>query len=549
MSESYNRGSGSRALVLKLVCLAAIVASAVKLILVLRGALREGTPMDDAFMFFRYATHIRSGLGISWNLDRVHTFGETSLLWGFVVLLLSFLPVSGASALILGSWTCAVAAILATTWAVSSNAKSRYLSGFWQVLPWVALPLVFRQPFWGNPQTGMETMLGAALSALYAGSVLAWARGAGSTFPLAAVAFSLYLTRPDELLILVLFPLLLVGLERRSRDFLVILFTLIAIETLACKLYFGTALPLGFLMKSRHAYRGYVGVWSPANNALQMLSVCAVYLACLVLLTHRAEARLVFAFLLPVALSFAYLLTVTQIMGSNSRYYLPYFPFLVVPALLVLDEKLQTSAWPSVLSVRGALIAGFLLLTLAATLLHAHPISALDQRLERRGKAYGPVHFERAAAGDLPSVDRDQSIYAVTDDLARRLPQGSTMAATEVGYLGASVPEVNVIDLAGLNDRQIALNGFDPAALLARKPDVIWLPHPGYTYMRGVLLTAPGLLRDYDVYGGVAGYGVALRKDSPAREAIDRGMQSLWQRLYPGYRMEDYRTRAITWQP
>ena len=49
----------------------------------------------------------------------------------------------------------------------------------------------------------------------------------------------------------------------------------------------------------------------------------------------------------------------------------------------------------------------------------------------------------------------------ITDDLIAPLPPGTTVAATEVGYLGDHASQINVIDLAGLNDTDIALHGFD----------------------------------------------------------------------------------------
>jgi hypothetical protein len=85
------------------------------------------------------------------------------------------------------------------------------------------------------------------------------------------------------------------------------------------------------------------------------------------------------------------------------------------------------------------------------------------------------------------------------------------------------------------------------SSLLARKPDIIWMPHEAYTYQRGVMLSAPDLLREYDVYAGAGNYGLAIRKDSPYRSQIDRQMQVLWSAFYPGDRMSDYLVRSSSW--
>ena len=84
------------------VCQAAVALSlAIWLILLWRSLHRE-IWIDDSYMFYRYAMNVRHGLGLSWNLDGVHTYGETALLWGFVVLLLSYLPLTASQALCLG---------------------------------------------------------------------------------------------------------------------------------------------------------------------------------------------------------------------------------------------------------------------------------------------------------------------------------------------------------------------------------------------------------------------------------------------------------------
>ena len=121
------------------------------------------------------------------------------------------------------------------------------------------------------------------------------------------------------------------------------------------------------------------------------------------------------------------------------------------------------------------------------------------------------------------------------------------MAATEVGYLGERAQQVNVIDLAGLNDYEIARHGFEMNALLARKPDLIWMPHRNYTYQRGVMLSNAELLREYDVYAGAANYGLAVRKDSPVRGQIEERMKVFWSAVYPGYAMDDYLVTSASW--
>jgi hypothetical protein len=193
---------------------------------------------------------------------------------------------------------------------------------------------------------------------------------------------------------------------------------------------------------------------------------------------------------------------------------------------------------------------GILVATIAFALFFPRArLTALDRRLEGNRFAYDPPMVRVRAVTPLPPVDWLQAIDGLTQLVAQRLPYNSTIAATEVGWLGAGAPQVNVIDLARLNDREIALHGFDVAVLLARKPDLIWMPHPDYTYQRGLMLSNADLLNNYNVYDGAAGYGLAVRKDSPSRNLIDQQLQKLWGRFYPGRDMSDYLVQSVTWNP
>jgi hypothetical protein len=522
-------------------------------------AQRKPLLFDDAYMFARYAANVRHGLGISWNLDGVHTYGQTSPLWGLVVLVLSYLPVSTWKMLTLGSWMCSIGAVIALAWAVAKNARNEFMSSTWRVLPLVALPLADTLVFSANEVTGMETMLATLLSAVFVGLALSWRRGVGRPEVAALAGLLLFLTRPESAIAVLLLPVLLFlllpgpTLSRRSVATLLGVFLAgVLLELIACKLYFHTAFPLSFYMKSRHAYEGYREIWHPELLMLAFLAGCQLYLAALIFLGRRQDWRLIICCLTPALAVFAYLGTITQIMGFNARYYTPYFAFFVVPALLVVDRWFTSEdvpaeqRWPrNTLLVRSCVTA-FLMLSFLG--LSSEGVQAAVRRLEARQHfEYDPVHFDITASAPLPEKNWDVMMTDITDLLVSPLPRGLTVASTEVGYLGSRAAQINVIDLAGLNDTDIALHGFDMTSLMLRKPDIIWLPNSSYTYQRGVMFADPALLAQYDVYAGAANYGLAIRKDSPFRSQIDQQMQTFWNTVYPGYRMNDYLVRSASW--
>jgi hypothetical protein len=514
---------------------------------------------DDSYMFYRYAMNIRHGLGMSWNLDGVHTYGETSLLWGVVILLLTYLPLSIPHLLIFGSWVCGAGAVFAMAWAVAQNAQSGLMKSTWRVLPMVAIPLAISPIYVANSLTGMETMLAAMLLSIFVGLALSWESGHLQPHWLSLAAIALFLTRPESALPVLLLPFLMVLFGRGSkRGFLIfagLLFIGILLDLLVCKIYFGTPLPLSFYMKSGHAYEGYHRTLHPLSNALEMFANCGLFLAVILMWTRRSEWKMVLSFLIPMLLTFAYLCTVTQIMGWKARYYVPYFAFFVVPALLLVDKRVEDSekgranAWSG--NTALALGCGAISLVFIVPAVRGPGVigllEAADMSLERRPYVYDPVSIEMAARKPLPRKVWFDNIHGLGDVLLAPLPSGATIAASEVGYLGAADLHGNVIDIAGLNDNQIALHGFNMDALLKRAPDIIWMPHSDYTYQLGVMLTDPGLLSQYDFYAGVADYGIALRKDSPIRPQIDRQMAILWRDFYPGYKMQDYKVTSTSW--
>jgi hypothetical protein len=502
-------------------------------------------------MFARYANNIRHGLGMSWNLDGVHTYGQTSLLWSFVILVLSFLPISTWKMLTFGSLLCSIGAVVALAWATAANAKSRYFSSTCRVLPLVAAPLFCTSPFVRNAGNGMETMLSVLLVAVFFGLALQWSRASAHPETVGFAAIALLLTRPDAAIVIFTFPVLLFllmpGVSASSlARLLAVVCAGIALDLIVCKLYFHTPLPLSFYMKSGHAYEGYRAEWHPGLLMLAFLSSCVAYLLILVFLVRKQHLRLIVCCVTPALLTFAYLQTVTQIMGQYSRYYVPYFAFFIVPSLLVLDHRMLSGdiRWPH--SPRRITVAAAV--ALCCFVFASPKVMAKYRRATATGHfEYDPVHFDIAAKTPLPVPKWAQGMTAVTDHLVAPLPWGATVAATEVGYLGVKAPQVNIIDLAGLNDTQIALHGFNMQALLARKPDIIWMPNLEYTYQSGLMLSDPALLQQYDLYAGAANYGVAIRKDSPYRAQIDAQMPAFWSTLYPQTNSSDYLVRSASW--
>jgi hypothetical protein len=509
---------------------------------------------DDSLMFYRYAINMRHGLGISWNLDAVPTYGCTSLTWLAIIWFLSFLPIEPIRLLMLASLFTWFAALAVLVYWIHRNAASSFFRSPGNTLLVLALALELNLATQRNVMNGMDTMLAFLCHVLVAIAALRFVRHQTATNALlcATVGLFAYETRPEGIICAVLVPALLWLLtpgERSLRAFGIFLGAqvgLVVAALLVVRWYFGSFVPLAFYLKSRHGYVGYTGYDGPGEPIIYFFSYIALPLAAIFVLMRRSDRPMLVAFFLPTAISAAYLFTVMQIMGYWGRYYFPYTAYVIVPALLLVDRALAEDRKISV-RTSGLRFALAFLPFVAATWATGADLAG---KVNNYYKAHyiHPVDPPRAvmeASQPLPYSYKDMLVN-FTREIAARLPAGSTIAASEVGYLGAFAPQISVIDLAGLNDREIALNGFSMTRLLARRPDVIWFPEVHYTGMIADILRNPHFLEQYDYYDHAYGFGLAIRKDGPSHDLALHLVESHWPERYPGYApMAAYKVTAI----
>ena len=507
---------------------------------------------DDAYMFYRYALNIRHGLGISWNPDGVPTYGMTSLPWVFVVLPFTVLPLADGHALQLASWLVGTVAIGTMAACVVRHARSDWLRTPALTFAAIALPLSLNPVFAFHLTTGMDTVLSLLANAILVCGIVRYVErpAVSRAFIVGALTFAAVLTRPDNGVCALgsagLAWLAIPG-SRRWRDLAGVAalpLALIGVELLACNWYFQVPLPLGFYAKSLHSYAGFQNGENAVEYAYMGTSCAVPFLAALGATLKRKQLPLVVAFLLPVVLTVGYLLTVRQVMGFGGRYYVPFLPYAIVPALLSVDAALAEGARP-VRRIGAALAIS------AAIFLALRPMELGWEKQYRARVMPAPIPVP-----ELPTKARDPlPVYSWIrqpgiSTIVAGLPRGAVVAASEVGYLAAIAPQATIIDLVGLNDTRIGVHGFSMDDLLARAPDLIWLPQEHYTGLLAVMFGDPRLLEQYIVIAHAFNSGLAIRCGSPLREEIERGVRDTWPALYPSRRLEDYTaTRCTAYLP
>jgi hypothetical protein len=515
------------------------------------GAMSRGpTIFDDSYMFWRYAMHLQQGLGLAWNPDGIQTYGLTSHLWLLAVLPFTWLPIHPGYALPVASTLAAALGLAVMGAAVARQAKSDILRDRTLATALIALPLLANPFFTFHLSTGMDTMLSMAAHAAILLWVLAYleAPSARRACIVGVLAFAAVLTRPENGLCALGVPFLAFIWNRRWdrwRDLAglaVLPVALIGLELVVCWLVFGVPLPLSFYAKSLHIYTGFQNPENAVQNLFMAVAMAAPFIAVALAAGKRRDLALLAMLLLPVLLTFAYLLTMRQVMGWIGRYYLPFLPYMVIPAMLMLDRRLAVAT-----SLRTELKRiGMALAAVAAVAAITWPMQrALEAAYIRAvmAKPVPPPPLPSVATDNLPKKVWFDVIQQVADEIVAPLPATAVLAASEVGYLGAASTGKTLIDLVGLNDTTIGRQGFSMDYLLSRKPDLIWMPSRDYTGLIATIYSDPRLYERYIVIREAFNYGIAIRRDSPYREHLEASSRRAWNALYPDRRFDDYVVR------
>ena len=545
--------------------LLALGACAVTLLLALRLCIRARNDFmfEDAYMFFRYAIQLRHGFGIAWNPGGPHTFGLTSLPWLLVVWLGTFTSSIPQHLLPTLSSAVGLLTLFLVAWLFSRRARSPWLRHVEITFPLVAFPLLFNHLFDVSISNGMETMLGMLFVTLFLYQLLHLLDQPSPRrcLLLAVLGVLAVLTRPEALLPIALTPICAIPLLPRDRrlPLLSVFFStmglLLAADLLFNRAYFGSPVPLAFYIKAVHGYDDFLLLLNPFAANLSFFQIAAPALLAIVLFSRRHQLRLLLLFLLPLTALLLYLLSVMQIMGIGARYYTPFLPFLLLPALLLTDEALSPAdrsriPLPSLAPLSFARLSAAVLVLLCSNAQYAdHIFGPLGTMLARHHHVWDPPVFTIAADQPLKSPMDPWPSYRAVARIAAKLPPGSLLALTEVGLVGASAPQTNLLDMAGLNNDLLAHRHFDMDYIFHQNPDLIWLPHIDYTRSYGIFCTDPRLLRDYTVYADAFLFGIAVRKQSPFHDQVLAALTPEFARLYPGVDMSHYQVRSVAWNP
>jgi hypothetical protein len=510
-------------------------------------ALVAGPPtVDDAYMFARYARNLIETGQVAWNAGDPSAYGVTSL--GYLAALLPWVAAGLApeTALLWASWTSGVAATVVLG-VLARPALDRLGDAATPAALLAVSVVLLASPTWiAHMTSGMDTTLAVLAVAVLALSARRAARpdsGPGAVAAVVAAAYLAFLVRPDcGLYATLVAPGLIVatrgrgGLRRAAITGLAI-GAVIALDAALKTWLLGDALPLSHYAKRSGFYVGYMvhHRWNPAAYLMEFLQLVGPFVVVVAAGLIGGSTRMrVAAWLLPVALTFAYLFTVVQIMGDDARFFLPALPLFVAAAA----DAAAGIAWNRRGLVRVAILA---VVGVGSWLAVNAWWPARHEAALRSRNVPVPVAEVRTPTGERPPRASEWETIRVMAGLVADLPAGVVIAASEYGLVGAAAPHVRILDMVGLHDPAVAHHGFDAARLLAAEPALVWLPPEVYTGLRAAVLDEPAFWRDYAYYPGVFVHGIAVRRTGPFADEVSRKVAGVWEQATRGGDIETYR--------
>jgi hypothetical protein len=499
---------------------------------------RQITGFDDAYMFARYALHWNEGEGLMvWNIGEPPIYGPTSLAYVPVVgLFMRAIPLEPGLVLPIASWTMSVLTLLVLCGISQTLIHDRTSPPALVAVAFISW-IVLEPAFAFHSLGGMDTMFSTLAIATLTWSCLLLRQRASVVRLLFATLCAVvsYLVRPDNLLYAFLLPLLALPLGPGSSKRWPILFvavfgSFVLVDALIKNYWLGDAFPLSYYVKQSGGPADYVAAakWNPIVYLTEFGFVLLPGLLMLSIYTRRRHVATLAALLLPTLLTFLYYFRTIQIMGGYARFYYPSLAPVFVCGIFVLSDTYAhdpAALRPGRDELRKAIVALLLFIGLGALgfATYSESVWTVHPSLSRTNRLSQVL---------LPELGRERIMQEVAA-MARKFPHGAVLAASEVGYLGASVPELMLIDVTGLNDSRIAHHGFSARALLARKPDFIWLPLGDYPQTQYALLCDAEYQRSYLYFPNAYDYGVAIRKDGPFTADILLVFARNWQAAYP----------------
>jgi hypothetical protein len=423
--------------------------------------------LDDAYISFRYARNLIEGNGLVFNAGEYpRSEGITSPLWGFV---LSVGIAANIDPLLWAKWLGVVglftaAAIVGVTVFKAISGATTLSVGASRGFAIVAAASLIVSPYMVvNSLSGMETTLAVAVYAVFLLSTM-WTVELGTRRSVAVVtgvcAVAVPMLRPEMALAVAVTLVSAFVLWRPSRVNVavsIVTFAGIGIAYFFIRYaYYGLPLPLPFYIKQgKSGFPGWADVAEFVKYAapLGLLSAVTVCFAAYAIARKRANPAVaaLLAISVGAAAQVGYYATIHHIMGFGFRYFMPVLVAFTITGTVgigMLCARITTRT-----GLQAAVVAAFGAALLVPNALALSPTEKLVS------------WYNEGKLIDIATSMRNAGVGSFS------------LAMNDCGAI-PYVTRSRVLDLAGLNERNIALLGTREVAVqeISRaRPDLILL--------------------------------------------------------------------------
>ncbi len=478
---------------------------------------------DDAYMFVRYADNFLDYGNLSWNPQAENTYGLTSLAYLIIVIPFRMIfQTEPALVMILASLLSGLLAMLTMIWLLRRLVKN----SVHRQMMWIVLSLssvVAADSIVAHLTSGMDTMFAIFVITVWL-SIIYTSANYGLMGVLGGLFFAV---RPDLLIVSILMiPLLLFKGNSYSHLIKYSLGMVIALllQVLVTYIYFATLFPLSFYAKNISVYsEQFYGYYTNTSWGYFLEFIRSypyiIGIVIISLITRLRSWQWQDKGLLLGCIGFCiyHIAFVVPIMGFSQRFFYPIVPILVMLAsrgLVEILNHLPNTIAETFQNYPFRIL--FVPLLLIFAFINPMPIilSMVQYTQPASTPTLGIGRFDLQTAYDYLYIDNWYGL----DELSK-LNDDIVIATTEIGLPGVMNPHKTIIDMAGLNDLDIALNGFSADWLMAEKnqPDWIYMPFPHYEGMWYSIFNHPVFKVEYQFFSAQTlgtSMDVAVKRDS-----------------------------------
>lgn len=477
---------------------------------------------DDAYMFVRYADNFLEYGNLSWNPNAESTYGLTSLAYLIVVIPLRLIfSTQPAFVMILSSLISGLLALLSIIWLL----RKLITEHVHRLIIWVVLSLSFvvaGESVTTHLTSGMDTMFSVFVVTVWLG-VLYLSNHYGL---MGVISGFFFIVRPDLLIFAIgVIPILIISVSHSQLEkyFVGMMITLL-VQIVIAWLYFGNPLPLSFYAKSMTIYseQFYQYYTYTSSSFFLEFILSYTYLTGIIVIGFMARFKSWQwqdkAILLGgIGFCVYHVVFVVPIMGFSQRFFYPLLPILIILAgrgVIHLISLLPVAIVETLKTYPMRVL--FVPLLLIFAFINPMPIILILVQYTQPDDlpTIGIGRFDLQTTYDYLYIDNWYGL----DELSK-LDDDIVIATTEIGLPGVMNPRKTIIDMAGLNHPDFALNGFSADWLMVgdHQPDWIYMPFPHYEGMWYAIYDHPVFQTEYQFFSAQllgTSMDVAIRRDS-----------------------------------